>query len=150
MKLSEYLKKNKISGVDKIKKFLLNKTFIINGNSNSHNYGEKGTRLKITNVSHVTSTSISHATGGLTGNNITYSDLDHIISIDQQIKYFQDEMNIISNDIKKLQDKQKIMKELKITEWDEDMYKVYQTLKILKTKKSDIEKSKIISDLIKK
>ncbi len=34
--------------------------------------------------------------------------------------------------------------------WDEDTYKVYKTLQVLKTKKSDIEKSKIISDLIKK
>ena len=150
MILSEYLKLNKINTIDKIKKFLLNKTFIINGNTNNHNYGSKGTELRIVNVTNANLICISCAKGLHSGNIINYTDLDYLINFNEEIKNLEKEIDRLLNEIKEFKEKQKIMKELKMDVWDEDTYKVYQTLKVLKTKKTDIEKSKIISDLIKK
>lgn len=148
MILSEYLKLNKINTTDKVKKFLLNKTFIINGNTNSHDYGPKGTKLKIVNVTNAGPTCITYAKGPRLGNTINYTDLDYLMNFDEEIKNLEKEISKLSNQIKEYKEKQKVMKELKMTVWDENTYKVYQTLKVLKTKKTDIEKSKIISELI--
>lgn len=148
MKLSTYLKTNKIITVEAIKKFLLNKTVIVSKNQSSHSYGKIGTKFKITNVDHAGSTSISYADDK--GNNIRFDELDIILNINEEIEILIKERKEIDKQISELEDKQKIMKELKMDVWDEDTYKVYKTLQVLKTKKSDIEKSKIISDLIKK
>ena len=51
--------------------------------------------------------------------------------------------------MKALDDKKTFMTKNKLTEWDQDQFKVYQTLQLLKSKKSDIDKAKIIAELIK-
>jgi len=153
MKLSEYFKKNKITSIEEIRKFLLNKRLVILGNTNSHSYGKIGTKIKVTNVDSV-GVSNSNGSGSASyldgrGNNIKYSDLGIILDINEEIQFIQSQINSLNKEISDLKEKQKIMKLLKMDEWNEDQYKIYKTLQTLKTKKTDIEKAKIIAELIK-
>ncbi len=148
MKLNTYLKNNKITSLSTIKKFLTDKIVIVTGNSNNHSYGPIGTKIKVVASSSIGTASATYLDGK--GNTINYSDLDISIDINEEIKLLVEQKEEIDKQISELKDKQKIMKELKMDVWDEDTHKVYKTLQVLKTKKSDIEKSKIISDLIKK
>jgi hypothetical protein len=78
---------------------------------------------------------------------------DQIVLLAQDLKSMKEQVTTLklefNNEISELESKIKFCEEQGLEEFDEDTFKVYSTLSILKTKKSDIEKAKIIASLIK-
>lgn len=69
--------------------------------------------------------------------------------LNDEIKFINSEISSYKEKISELKLKIKFMKENNLKEFDEDQFKVFSVLKALNENSSDIEKAKIISELIK-
>ena len=115
-----------------------------------HNYGSNNKCFTIEKSASFTSTGMSYASPNTGGTNtINYNQLDIDNNIDDQIKNVKEEISKLEKELETLNDKKTFMTKNKLSEWDENQFKVYQTLQLLKSKKSDIDKAKIIAELIK-
>ncbi len=148
MKLNLYLKKNKLNKTDDIKKYLVGKRVKILTQSGGHNYGSNGKYFTISKDASFGSMSMSYGIDNKS-NNISYDQLDIENNIDDEIKNVKEQISSLEKELKALNDKKTFMTKNKLTEWDQNQFKVYQTLQLLKSKKSDIDKAKIIAELIK-
>lgn len=150
-----YLIRNGIRTTAKIRDAVKGKRFRIieSGRSTGQNYGLPGDVFIADNPGLAVST--QYGTGlTLGGNTIYWYELELVNP--STVEELEKDLDRIKSDVAKLEaeyetTKLKIafIKENQLEEFNEDQFKVYQTLQVLKTKKSDIEKAKLIAQLIK-
>ena len=153
----EYITANKLSAAQ-IQTFITGKKFKVIQQGGSHNYGPNGTVFTANNSSMVVqATAGSYLTilpnGGL-ANGIAWTCIQLASpttrgEMEAEIDYIQKEIDEKFSEIEELKSKLSFMEENGLEGFDEDQFKVFTVLQTLKTKKSDIEKAKIIAQLVK-
>ena len=123
--------------------------FKVIGNSNNHNY-PMGTILTIKRNIATTFQSFNDIAEEIHGNQIQIKDMELVSFNLKEMKESLDvlEKNYLKNK-KELSYKIKFCEENDLDEYDENIFKVLKTLSTLKKNMSDIEKAKIIANLIK-
>lgn len=147
--LNELLIKKKIvNSAAKVKEFLVGKKIKVVGNRSNHNIAI-GTSVTMDSPAMITNQYYQH-----NGYNIYFYDAvltscDTKEEIDESIKIAEKSIKELQEEIAELDAKKRFMAENKLEVFDEGQFKVYQILQTLKTKKSDIEKAKVIATLVK-
>lgn len=149
--LQELLVKKKLSNNStKSREFLIGKKVKVIANKSGHQF-PIGTVIELNSPSHITS---QYYTGTGNGYTLYFYDVtliqeETIADINEAIKFQEKIMKDAGKEIESLKLKEDFMIANKLETWNEDEYKVYTVLQTLKTKKSDIEKAKVIAELIK-
>lgn len=121
------------------------------GSRSGHGYGGIGTKLKISSATYLgglgANVQIRLSINGKVGNG-GYLFIDELSLSNLDKKGLQEEVDRLEIEIQLTKAKIEYLKATKQEEFDETEFKVWNTLQTLKTKKTDIEKAKIIAELI--
>lgn len=146
-----------------IRAFLEGKEVVIQNQTGTHNYGATGSKFTITFVemaggssSQCTTQYISNAkkggcyTNALYFTQIAFASADTIPDLEVEIKKNKDKIKELQKDNESLSMKIEFMKENDMEEYDENVFKSYEVMKLLeKEGMTTIEKAKIIAKIIK-
>lgn len=117
--------------------------FVVISNSNGHNYPIGKTLIM--KKPGVVSTQMTDIAEGISGNTIEVRDVrltaESLSDLHEHIVEVQEELD-------KTMSKIKLCNDLGLTEYDDNVIKVHKALAIIKSKKSDIEQSQAIANLI--
>lgn len=147
------IKEFKLNTNAKIKSFLRGKTIKVVNTSGGHNYGAVGETTKLSNVSNSTSSYLSQGFPG--GNTIYYYEFvvlteETVEDLNENIKRLKKDKKDIDAEIKTVEAKIEFMKTNSLEKYDEDEFKVFQTLQTLDDASTTaMEKAKIIAKLIR-
>lgn len=154
--LVEQLRSKNLSTGTDIRSFLIGKRLKVMKCTCSHNYPigsiitpDAGSSFTTTSVS-----SVARPDGSGYGNTINFTNLVLVETntkkeIKEEIKSVEESIKEEKEKIKELKSKLDFLKVNKLESFDEDEFKVFQTLQTLSQSISDIEKAKIIAKLIK-
>lgn len=137
--------------------------FEVSAMGGGHNYGSPGTPLLLKSTISVknqvggwidASSNVTNAVTNFAGNtlNFSYISVLHPLTeeaIKEKIKSLNSKKKSIDLEITVLKDKLSFIKENELDEFDENQFKAYSILQTLKKASSDIEKAKLIADIIK-
>lgn len=148
--LQELLVKKKLSNnTTKVREFLSGKRVKIISNKSGHNQSI-GSVVELTSPAHI---SVQYYNGNnhsiLYFYDVVLLQDETIADIVETIRLHEKTIKEANKEIESLKLKEDFMMVNKLETWNEDEYKVYTVLQTLKTKKSDLEKAKVIAELIK-
>ncbi len=115
-------------------------TFKVVSNSNSHNYPME----TVLRTNKICKAKAGVVVGGY--NTLSINDVEFI---PMTIKDLEERLYRLEAEAQELDKKIEFCKSMNLTEFDEDYYKIYNTLSILETKKTKKEKTVLIKNLIK-
>lgn len=125
--------------------------FIVTKHSGGHNYPLNVVLTLKRDYNGATTSGSDIAEEVQYGNTIAISCIELVsLTIEEMEKQLQQLEKEYQKESKELTDKIKFCKDSGLESYDENTFKVYQTLSVLKGKKSDIEKAKVIAELINK
>lgn len=148
----EYIASKKMGNNQaKVREALLGRTVKVVGARNGH-LVPLGTKIKVTSVANASVNYFYPTDHGNTA--IYYYDIELVNdqTIADIVEEIAEQNRVIRNAEQAIDDleiKKKFMVANKLEVFDEDQYKVYQVLQTLKGKKTDLEKSAVIAQLIK-
>lgn len=147
--LQELLIKKKLSNnTTKAREFLSGRRVKIVGNKSGHAQ-PIGTIVELTCATNITVQYYTIAGCYLYFYDVILLQDETVADIVENIKFHEKTIKEAKEEIAKLESKKKFMEDNKVETWNEEEYKVYAVLQTLKTKKSDLEKAKVIAELIK-
>lgn len=148
-------KELKISSSTKLREFLKGKKIEILKNSNSHDYGPKGTIFELGECVQMDGlSSLYRGKPNGSGNSLNFGDFHLIESttiedIKEDSKVIQAQIEKLKTQIKENDAKLAYLKETGEDTYDEMEFKAYQTLTLLEDPKlSKLEKAKLIGQLV--
>lgn len=147
--LMELLTKKRLTNnTQKTREFLSGKKIKIIGNKSQH-CQSTGTIIEMTNIASITTQYYSCVGFSLYYYDVVLVTDETIADITEAISYQNKAIKEAEKEIVTLEAKKKFMVANHLEVWNEDEYKVYTVLQTLKGKKTDIEKAKAITELIK-
>ena len=138
-----------------VMKMLIGKEVTITGNICNHNYGAIGTKFKVETVVgwNGTSAMLKNTTSGFAYTYIYFSDIELSPLTLEDLNKDKENISKSIEDLKKdsveIDNRIAFMKEYNLDEFDEDLHKVNSVLTTLDKEMSNIEKAKLIAQLIK-
>lgn len=147
--LMELLTKKKLTNsTTKTREFLLGKKVRIVGNKSNH-YQPIGSVIELNSLANISSQYYNGCGCTLYFYDVTLIGEETLGDIADAIALQNTIIKEAEQEIESLEAKKKFMVANKLEVYNEDEYKVYTVLQTLKGKKTDIEKAKVIAELIK-
>lgn len=147
--LQDLLSRKKLSNnTTKTREFLSGKRVKFIGNKSGHNQ-PIGTVVELSTIGNITTQYYTGLPYTVYFYDVCLLIDETVADIEEAMKCQQEIMSSARKEIGVLESKKKFMQDNNLEVWNEDEYKVYTVLQALKTKKSDIEKAKVIAELIK-
>lgn len=132
----------------KLREFLLGKKVKVVGNRSGH-VQQLGTIIMLDTSSCITVQYYSYGGQAMYWYDLTLVQTDTLVDVDKYIEDIEANITTEQIEINTLKIKKKFMIANKLETFDEDQFKVYQILQTLKTKSTDLDKAKVIADLVK-